>query len=81
MITFDEFLKKVDDTFLDHQAARSRGKIKAENQWRYGQTIMNVLWEVWPEKHDEIKDSDFNCFYTNRNVAMVLDKLEKEWIT
>jgi hypothetical protein len=79
MITFEEFLKKVDDTFLSHQAARSRGKIKAENQWRYGQTIMNVLWEVWPEKHQEIKDSDFDCFYDYATVQLTLDKLEKEW--
>jgi len=80
MITFNEFLKKVDDTFLSHQAARSRGKIKAENQWRYGQTIMNVLWEVWPDKHTEIKGSDIDCFYDNSNVQFTLDKLEKEWI-
>ena len=40
---FTEFLKKVDDTFL------------------------------------EISDSDLNCFYTNRTVAMVYNKLEKEW--
>jgi hypothetical protein len=27
----------------------------------------------------EISDSDMDCFYTNRNVAIVLNKLEKEW--
>jgi hypothetical protein len=80
MITFNEFLKKVDDTFLSHQAARSNGKIKAENQWRYGQTVMNVLWEVWPNKYTEIKGSDIDCFYDNSNVQFTLDKLEKEWI-
>ena len=70
-MTFEEFLLKVEETFVNNQAAA--------NQWRYGQTVMNVLWDIWPEKHNEIKDSDFNCFYTNRNVAMVLNKLEKEW--
>jgi hypothetical protein len=80
MITFDEFLKKVDDTFLDHQAARSNGKIKAENQWRYGQTVMNVLWEVWPEKYQEVKGSDIDCFYSNATITDVLDKLEEEWV-
>ena len=76
---FTEFLKKVDDTFLENQASRSDGKISAANQWRYGQTVMNVLWDVWPEKYNEIKDSDINCFYSNRTVAMVINKLEKEW--
>jgi hypothetical protein len=79
MITFNEFLKKVDDTFLDHQAARSRGKIKAENQWRYGQTLMNVLWDIWPDKYLEIKESDINCFYNDSKVESTLNKLEKEW--
>ena len=46
MITFNEFIQRVDEEFLNHQAARSRGKIKAENQWRYGQTIMNVLMNI-----------------------------------
>ena len=80
MITFDEFLKKVDDTFLSHQAARSRGKIKIENQWRYGQTVMNVLWEVRPEKYQQIKGSDCDCFYQNSAVGSALNKLEKEWV-
>lgn len=72
---FKEFLKKVDDTFMEHQASRSSDA----NQWRYGQTIMNVLWDVWPEKYNEIKDSDINCFYSNRTVPIVLNKLEEEW--
>jgi len=72
-MTFEEFLLKVEETFIKNQERSSA------NQWRYGQTVMNVLWDICPEKHDEIKNSNFNCFYTNRNVAMVLDKLEKEW--
>lgn len=78
-MTFEEFVKRVDDTFLEHQASRSGGKISAANQWRYGQTVMNVLHDVWHKKYLEITDSDLDCFYTNRNVALVLNKLEKEW--
>lgn len=78
-MTFEQFLIKVDDTFMSHQAARSGGKISAANQWRYGQTVMNVLYDVWPEKYNEIKDSDYNCFYNNVNTKLALDKLEKEW--
>ena len=68
-MTFKEFLDKVYSTFLEPQAA----------QWRYGQTIMNVLYDVWPEKYKEIIKSEYDCFYTNRNIDMVLNKLEKEW--
>ena len=76
-MTFKEFVKKVDDTFWSYQA--SRGKVSAANQWRYGQTLMNVLWDVWPEKYNEIRDSDINCFYSNNTVNMVINKLETEW--
>ena len=79
MITFKEFITRVDDTFLSHQAARSGGKISAANQWRYGQTVMNVLYEVWPAKHKELVESERDCFYDNKMVSFVLDKLEREW--
>ena len=72
---FTEFLKKVDDTFMSNQPP----KVSAANRWRYGQTLMNVLWDVWPEKYKEIHDSDLDCFYTNQNINLTLDKLEKEW--
>ena len=78
-MTFQQFLQKVDDTFMSHQAAGSGGKISTANQWRYGQTVMNVLHDVWHKKYLEISDSDIDCFYSNRTVAMVLNKLEKEW--
>ena len=79
-MTFQQFIKRVDDTFLEHQASRSGGKISAANQWRYGQTVMNVLYDVWPEKYSEITGSDIDCFYSNSTVQYTLDKLEKEWI-
>lgn len=74
-MTFEEFKTKIDDTFMGNQPP----KVSAANRWRYGQTLMNVLWDVWPEKYNEIKDSDIDCFYSNRTVAMVINKLEKEW--
>lgn len=80
-MTFEQFLSKVDEAFMSHQAARSKPTqpISAANQLRYGQALMNVLHDVWHKKYLEITDSDIDCFYTNRNVAIVLNKLEKEW--
>lgn len=72
-MTFKKFVDNIEKIYAD------QGDKPESERLRYGQTIMNVLWDIWPEKYDEIKDSDFNCFYTNRNVAIVLDKLEKEW--
>jgi len=78
-MTYQQFLQKVDDTFLEYQASRSGGKISAANQWRYGQTVMNVLYDVWPEKYNEIKGTDVDCFYSNSTVNLTLSKLEQEW--
>lgn len=69
MITFNEFLKRVDETYMDHSF-----------EWRYGQTIMNVLAEVWSDKHIELVASEDDCFYDDKMVQTTLNKLEKEWI-
>ena len=74
-MTFEEFKTKVDDTFMSNQPPN----VSAANRWRYGQTLMNVLYDVRHTKYIEISDSDIDCFYTNRNVEIVLNKLEKEW--
>jgi hypothetical protein len=70
MISFKEFVKKVDTTFSSYSY---------KQQLRYGQTIMNVLYDVWPEKYNEITGGDFDCFYDYATVQSTLDKLEKEW--
>lgn len=68
---FDEFLNKVDDTF--------NGTLLSPNRLRYGQTVMNVLYEVWPDKYKELSGSDYDCFYDTFLVGYTLNKLEKEW--
>lgn len=78
-VSFADFLKNVDDMFLQHQASRSNGKISASDQWRYGQTIMNVLHDTWHEKYNQITNTHYDCFFTNANVKSTLEKLEKEW--
>lgn len=62
---FEEFVKKVDDFFMSGQIARLKPNepISISNQLRYGQSVMNVLYNVWPEKYFEISNSDIDCFY------------------
>lgn len=66
-MTFEEFVSKVDSTYADHK------------ELRYGQSLMNVLFEVWPDKYMEITGTDDDCFYDDATVSLTLDKLEKEW--
>ncbi len=68
MISFHEFLNYVDTTYHEQSF-----------NWRYGQTLMNVLYLHWPEKYMEIVKTDYDCFYNDGIVRILLDKLEKEW--
>jgi len=65
---FTEFMERVEDTFVADQ-----------DTLRYGQTVMNVLYDVWPEKYTELRDTTYDCFYTNTYLNLTLEKLEKEW--
>lgn len=68
--TFQEFIKTVDDKFYSSSY---------KGQLRYGQYVMNELYNVWPEKYAQITGSDIDCFYDNGTVKLTLDNLEKNW--
>jgi hypothetical protein len=46
---------------------------------RYGQTVMNTLSEVWPDKHKELTSTDLDCFYNDNKADITLGYLEKAW--
>ena len=67
-MTFTEFVDLVDKTHHSFS-------------WRYGQSIMNVLYYAWKEKHDELLASENDCYYDDSKAKNTLTKLEKEWWT
>ena len=67
-ISFKDFLQLVDDTYNHYSF-----------ELRYGQTIMNTLYNVWPEKYKELVASKEDCFYDDGMVKLTLYKLEQEW--
>jgi hypothetical protein len=70
MLTFEQFLDKVDKLYYEN-----------EFEIRYGQSIMNTLYRVWPEKYKEITQTDYDCFYDDGTARFTLDYLEKQWPT
>jgi hypothetical protein len=46
---------------------------------RYGQTVMNSLAEVWPEKSRQLISTDWDCFYNDNKADTLLNYLEKTW--
>lgn len=68
-MTFEQFLSKIDAFYNEN-----------EFEMRYGQTIMNVLYKVWPEKYKEISGGNLDCFYDDGIVKPTLDHLKRNWL-
>ena len=67
-MTFQKFLDLVNKEY-DSKAFNAR----------YGQTIMNVLHKVWPDKYNEITNIEYDCFYDDGIVPKTLAKLKEDW--
>jgi hypothetical protein len=65
-MTYKEFTKLVDQTSNNFN-------------WRYGQSLMNVLHGVWPEKYREITLSGSDPYHNDDFVSTTLDMLESNW--
>ena len=66
MMTYQEFLKLVDQT-------------SNNLNWRYGQSLMNVLYSVWPEKYNEITQSGDDPYYREDQISQTLKSLKENW--
>lgn len=69
-ISFIEFLAKVDKEFFSRPYT---------DEMRYGQILMNELYDVWPDKYHEITGTKYDCFYENCDLGLTLSKLKQEW--
>ena len=67
---FEQFLDIVNKKYYEN-----------EFELRYGQIIMNILYDVWPKKYQDITTAhtDLDCFYNDKTAKFTLDYLEKEW--
>ena len=65
-MTYSDFRKKIDHDLKKYYL-------------RYGQTVMNTLSEVWPDKHRELILTDLDCFYNDNKADTTLSYLEKAW--
>ena len=65
-MTYSDFRNKIDQNLKQYGL-------------RYGQTVMNTLSEVWPDKHKELTSTDLDCFYNDKKTDTLLSYLEKTW--
>lgn len=66
MTTYDEYIDLVNQTYNTFN-------------WRYGQTVMNVLHAVWPSKYNTLVNTEHDCYYEETKVKDTLLLLSKEW--
>lgn len=68
---FNQFLDVVNQTYDS-----------GDHELRYGQIIMNVLYQIWPEKYKEISNTEYDCYYEDGwsfATSQTLEKLSNEW--
>jgi hypothetical protein len=65
-MNYDEFLELVDKT-------------KINFNWRYGQSLMNTLYSIYPEKHDEVINLELDGYYKEDTVPATLKFLQYHW--
>jgi hypothetical protein len=68
MLSFEQFLNRIDKVYYEN-----------EFELRYGQTIMNVLYQIWPDQYKKITGTDLDCFYDDGTAQSTLEYLEKVW--
>ena len=64
-ISFSDFKSMIDD-------------YRAKHNLRYGQTIMNVLGDTYPEILREITGTELDCFYDDEKSNKLMEYLEKK---
>lgn len=66
MMSYKEFIKLVDETYQQFN-------------WRYGQTVMNVLHGVWPLKYNQLVSTSKDCYYDDSITTITLNILKNGW--
>jgi hypothetical protein len=72
-------VKKINNNYLDFLSNVNEKFWNHKPILRYGQAIMYVLKEEWPEKYQEIKESSYDCYYDDSIVERLLNYLESNW--
>lgn len=45
-------------------------------RWRWGQSVFNAAYQLYPDKADKLRGGSFDCYYINNNIDEFLDIME-----
>ena len=58
--------------------------IKVQNkpkEWRLGQAYFNYAYELYPEETEELRSTEYDCFYVDNRIPIFLEKLNEKLLT
>lgn len=58
--------------------------IKVQNkpeEWRLGQAYFNYAYELYPEETNQLRGTEYDCFYDDNKILIFLEKLNKNLLT
>ena len=58
--------------------------IKVQNkpeEWRLGQAYFNYACELYPEETNQLRGTEYDCFYDDNKISIFLEKLNKKLLT
>lgn len=68
MTGFDDFLPAAAERYL------------ARSDWRWGQAVFNVLYEMRPDLSEQIRGTDLDPFYRDDRVREALRWIRSNWV-
>ena len=58
--------------------------IKVQNkpeEWRLGQAYFNYACELYPKETNQLRGTEYDCFYDDNKISIFLEKLNKKLLT
>ena len=50
-------------------------------EWRLGQAYFNYAYELYPKEVNELRGTEYDCFYDNNKIPIFLEELNKKLLT
>ena len=58
--------------------------IKVQNkpeEWRLGQAYFNYAYELYSEETNQLRGTEYDCFYDDNKISIFLENLNKKLLT
>lgn len=68
-------VEKIDKLSIIQIKQNAAKMIKINTEIRYGQAIFNAAYKLFPNATNELRNTEYNCFYDDDRVNIFLEQL------